>query len=222
MLSLEQRISPRECSSFLRDVWTMSQRVGTDRFEGLNRHLLRRSLRSAFDSSGVDPAEFVPRIGAAVDVVAGARDPVYRQALIQFLVTAPAGDLVELARGPSPAPEPPNAPSAQRIISRALILLSFATTRSERFLADIPGGKGNLLAWWPTWASNRGVWDLTNDPADFDLLIWADVETAIHDLQAWEGAPGSVAQSRLSWRALTAGALSVLGATERIALATLI
>lgn len=208
--------------NFIEHLWRANEPSGSNPFAVIDRHLLRRSLASAFKANHARhlnpqraPVQFTRLVA-----------PVFH-ALVPT-----AGDLTELQwrhflsfRGPpvenqmigqAEKRDPVSSPLHHiQVIARAMILLRIATGSTKNILKGLGAYElGHLSFWWTPIGEARGLWEVGAPPAHFGDL-WLDIELSLSRLQTWRDAGGNSRKGLFSGAAEGARSLS---SCERVAL----
>ncbi len=218
-MSPPPQIEVPECAAFLCELWKLHEPLDNSRFDNLDRYLLRRILEETYRVvrgrlPKSDPKGFKADIVSMVaDVQPGG---LAADDWVQFFTRGaepkdPA--LIEMAMGTGKKESPYN---HMQVISRAMLLLRLATGACSQLLEGAKFGKSELEFWWQSLGEDFGLWNDLTKPDDITDL-WADVSTAITQLNAWVESNKATA-NYASWQSECANEISVLGSCERIGL----
>jgi len=206
----------RETSSFLADLWMLSEPLGYSRFESLDRHLLRLSLDDLAKGTQIRPAQFSSRVSHMLDAMnlGVSVETEWKPFLTQRSGSGINTVLVRAGKhGPRVRQE------HLGVISRAFLLLRVATGCCSRLLGETVSGREAVEFWWKLMGEDLGFWERNEQIINLTDL-WADVEVALDELQNWDDQVESSdsSPSYASWQRSCVQALWVLSGCERIAL----
>ena len=208
------QLEVNDCSSFVRRLWISCEPSQPSRFDTLDRHLLRLTLRQAFDALP-RTLSYEDRVTSMINSVlpAGA----LADAWARFLtgVTDPADPaVITEASSRSRRGDPRH---HLHVLSRATLLLRVATGACLRLLRSAPVGRDDLEFWWKSLGEQHALWIPGEEPDDLTEL-WEDVNASVEDLRDWEDRNTGLNPSYTSWRAELPRQISILGECERVAL----
>ena len=202
---------------FVKEFWRMCEPSGSERFQRLDRQLLRKWIRSQYVSVTNRPAnsgnrDFVREVKQLVDNV----DPIglSKNGWIEFL-TMPRkheeSPILQLASRDSN-----NTPWEQHLemLSRALMLLRLASGSCRLFVINSGVPKWELVFWWHAFGEEASLWDKGDGPADPQEL-WLDIQQAIQDLDTW--LEGDEYTKMRTFRLNQSAGISVIDEAERAA-----
>lgn len=215
-LKHEKNLTPLNASEFCRNFWELFEPYNYSRFEFLDRHLLRLSLRQAYQGTKgkfttKKKEEFDSRIVGLLTVVNPGGLPL--QEWKRFLLSSETHPLIEKAAEDNDRGSVSN---HLRVIARAALLLRVATGAVSR-LIRISGFDGHSFKfWWERVGEDLGLW---LPPLEVELTeLWADVEDGLSALTQWEESNFTNAPSYYSWNQYLAKELDILCSCERIGL----
>lgn len=211
-----EHLLPADRASFVGECWRLCEPSGAELFHRLDRHLLRKWLRTQYSAvegkvADVSNGHFVDKISELVEQV----NPqgLTKKLWIEFLsdvsiypdslvINSVNGDIGDDVSSPQ-----------QGMLARALMLLRLATGASRRMLINSGIQKEQLQFWWHRLGVELALWDDGNEPDDPQSL-WLDVEEAIASIKGWVSAGD---QKRMhSSRAKEGAALAVIDELERV------
>lgn len=209
-----------DCSGFVRDLWEICEPSSVSRFELLDRHLLRLGLEAAFKGitgkkASDDCSSYEGRVRAMLGAVAP-EGPLVEE-LERFLTRDSQPEdpsLTSEASGVLAANHPRH---HVQVMSRAALLLRFATGACAAMLRHADLARNDLEFWWKALGEERRLWDPGGEPEEL-VDLWADVESALRGVREWEVAANEGGASQAEWRRECSQEISVLGECERIAL----
>jgi hypothetical protein len=213
------------CSEFLRNLWALYQPYGDSRFEALDRHLLRLTLRKAYkaitgNDVQADLHGFEMRIDKMLrDTIPSGAVPggLPEKVWSDFLTGRLRPDTPVLFIEASRTDSIDNPRHHLQVIARSALLLRVATGACARLLREIDLGSTDLEFWWQPLGEEMGLWEPNIEPEELTDL-WADVELALEEIRDWEVANQGRQVSFARWWRERAQPISVLGGCERIAL----
>lgn len=219
-LSVRDNLTATDCCQFLRELWWMMQPSAESRFEILDRHLLREILGHAFKSlvgktATDDPAGFRDRVVTMVEHAQPSGMP--QSEWVDFLtrlVEPKTPQIILEASGRLRIGAPKH---HLQVLARATLLLRVAAGASSQLLGKSSFGSDELEFWWKPLGEARGLWPPDSEPDEI-VDLWADVEQALVDLQAWADTGTSGQLSHWDLATHQSPAISVLSGCERIAL----
>jgi hypothetical protein len=198
LFRLPPPIKQADLVEFFQQLWRLLEPSPGGRFPSLELQLLRKALRAA-GASTLTPTDLAI-LGLSEEK---ARDWV-------SLLTS-NGEPLPLAEADRQTTIE-NPRCHLQVISRASLLLYVATRAAGRLLRKSGCTRDSLSFWWQVFGDTRGFLDASSLP-ESPLETWADVETALEDLDA-------VRTGGLTFRAFRLNhsrALAELGACDMIA-----
>jgi len=208
-------------SSFLRDLWTMCEPSAPSRFTALDRHLLRLCLGQAYEAitgrkTHADSSRFAIRIDKMLDnIVPGGLST--KSEWSHFLTRTVERDdsmTIREASGKLPIGDPKH---HVQVLSRAALLLRIATGSCSQLIRQAGFTRSDLEFWWKPLGEALGLWGSGEEPSELTDL-WADVQTALQETEAWESANRGGTTSFAKLRRQLPTPLLILAGCERIAL----
>jgi hypothetical protein len=208
--------STKRVSEVLRVMWLAFEPAPGRPFNKLDLHLLRRSVDAMFKSarSGVASVTNPPFVEMVKAVAANAPTQEQGSHVERFLLRqVDSGDLPILneADGRLKVYDPGH---HVQVMARAAVLLRLATGACSDLIQQAGFLTQDIAKWRAAFAVDRGLWDpgtVPTDPAD----LWADVQTAMEDLERWESSsPADV--TLFDWRTKLAQAVETLTVTDRL------
>lgn len=205
-------IEPIKASEFCRNIWELFEPAYYSRFEHLDRHLLRITLRRSFKAvmGYYRPSGYRKRIETTLNKIApkGLPPQVWKSFLLDNeippLISEASG--VIFNRGSFHMP----------VIARAVLLLRIATGATSRLLKSLGYDSKDLQFWWAEYGESLGLW---KPPLRVDFIeLWADVEASLIELSEWETDHTGHSNSIFEWNQDKAKELDNLCACERIGL----
>lgn len=155
---------------FVEQLWSLFEPSPNARFPVLERLLLRRALRAA--SVGNLSANAIGNLGFPT---------AESESLVAFLNSPDEPRPLILAEQRSAIED---ADSQLEIISRAALLLYFASGATRRLLKDADYSSDILEFWWRRHGLRHGLWETLEKVEDpFDA--WADVNSRLEDSRTW-------------------------------------
>lgn len=206
----------KRASEVLRNIWLALEPSPGQPFNTLDLHLLRRSVDAMYKAARSRPrsatnSDFVKTVEG---VASNAPSPEQERQVRQFLLRrVDSNDLSILneADGRLKVYDPGH---HVQVISRAAVLLRLASGACADLVEQAGFLAQDLSPWRAAFAIDRGLWDAGAGPADPSDL-WADVQTAIEDLERWEASSRSGA-TLFDWRTNVAQAVESLTVTDRL------
>lgn len=207
---------------FIKDLWRAHEPSDSNPFRELDRHLLRRSLASAFKANHARnhnsrraPVQFArliePALHGALPTPGDFTEAEWRE-FLNYRAQQNDNQVIIQAEKVDPVSSPLH---HIQVIARATLLLRIATGAIRHSLQGLHAPDvANLSFWWRPIGETRGLWETGAPPAQFSDL-WQDVDASLDQLQAWRDAGGN------SKRGLYSGAAEVirsLSSCERVAL----
>jgi len=202
---------------FLRGFWMLHDPSGFSRFEVLDRHLLRVSLKQASVASGLDPVANVAEYGRQIDATVERLNPggLSQDDWKKFLTWRIEPELPALlvhADGETDVGDPAH---HLGVIARATLLLRVATGAAAHSLSEADVARSDIEFWWRHIGEGAGIWEHGAHPVEFTDL-WADVAEALGDIASWlSSTPGPTPYTFMRDRARS---IIVLSTCERILL----
>lgn len=199
--------------------WKMCEPAATGGFPVLDRHLLRRGVELAFETSQGRTrlqarASYQRYVKAMLHGVAPTE--LSEAQWERFLVFDDEQEIPRmlLAANSTSGLEDPN--HSEQVLARAALLLRVATGSVADLLSDVVSRGGTELEFW--WSSNsvrRNLWADGSPPAVFSDL-WVDVREAAESVVAWVNGAEEPCRYGL-WKEQARQAFA-LATTERVAL----
>ena len=170
--------------NFARDFWLALEPSPTSRFEAIDRHILRIVLSGVFKgrtgkSVDEDPDQFKAFVSPVIDNQ-GFR-PEVRQQWLDFVTREISPEDASLFVFSRESSETRNN-SDLAIISRADLLLRFATGSAGKLVAAAGLSVENIKFWWEAFGQGRGLWD-GDKPADELLDLWANIAALLQEVE---------------------------------------
>ncbi|HKO41781.1 MAG TPA: hypothetical protein VJU84_00700 [Pyrinomonadaceae bacterium] len=213
-------VDANTASEFLRNFWGLFEPLPASRFEILDRHLLRATLEQTYEAITGRPVS-ADQVGfeSRLDQMLSGLSPsgLSMSEWKQFLLRATAPEtpfVIEQAALKASAGAPLH---HVQVISRASLLLRVATGACNQLIHNAPFDSSQLQFWWSQIGRDLGIWDAATPPVDL-IDLWADVESAIDELQVWEDTNPSPTGSLADWWVQLSTAASLLGTSERVGL----
>ena len=164
--------------------WRASEPYGSNRFNLLDRYLLKNTLRSAFrNRTGKEPR--------------GNRYSTFVQTAIGNLGLSINSTLFDFLSSPETITNHPILMEARKkgenedgsirtlpILSRAYLLLRIASAATQDFLSTCSIVKDDLRFWWEALGNDAGLWIPGNLP-DQMTDLWADVKDSVDSVEDW-------------------------------------
>lgn len=208
--------------NFVRDFWLAHEPSAINPFKELDRHLLRRSLSTAFKithalhySPRKVPAQYArlidPMLHAMLPTTADYSNAEWREFLC-FKLHPEENRVISYAEKQH---QISSLSQHFQMISRAILLLRLATGATRENFRGIPEADiENLSFWWKPIGEERGIWDMGNVPNDFQDL-WQDIHESLDQIDSWVTAGGRSKKNLFSAAAVEVKSLSTC---ERIGL----
>lgn len=199
---------------FSKELWAVLRPSELSVFREIDRHILRKSIEAAYKGRTsrepvVGNLDYVRHIDLIVrsQGMADRAKLMWADFLLRKIEPLDPRVFLESARRPANASD-----DALGIISRAVLLLRFATG-SARDLLERAGIHDEDIAFWSNGSGmSRGLWDPSLPAPDFADL-WADIEVTLEDAKEFEE-PLSVYGLIQDWGAK----ISTLTSYERVGL----
>lgn len=207
---------------FIEHFWRAHEPSNLNPFKELDRHLLRRSLASAFKTNHAGNksaqrvlaqyARFIePMLHALLPTAGDFREAEWRE-FLNYRLSPHENQLILHAESSDPVSSPLH---HIQVIARATLLLRIATGAARNLLTSLNAADvANLSFWWRPIGENKGIWDVGAPPAQFADL-WQDIDVSLTQLQAWRHAGG---HSKKRLFSAAAEAIRSLSSCERVAL----
>jgi hypothetical protein len=213
-------LNANEVSEFLRNFWQLLEPLPASPFEVLDRHLLRVTLEEVYAAIiGRSAANDRAGFAVAVDRMLNGMSPSGLSAheWKQFLTRSTAPSTPQLL-GQAAGREKSGSPiHHMQVMSRAGLLLRVATGACGQLIRTAPFAGPDLQFWWSRVGDDLGIWNPITIPTQLADL-WADIESALEELQNWESENPSLAGSIVDWWFRLSNPISLLGTTERVGL----
>jgi hypothetical protein len=211
-------VGEEERSSFITALWALAEPSEPSRFDGMDRFLLRQSVREIFQ--GVtgqswiqNPADFTRHVRTMVEDTAPTG--LSEDQWLAFLTGASSPDTPLILAEAASLTGVASPRHHMQVIARATLLLRIASGACmEAFRAT--GTTTKLLRfWWERFGVDFRLWPEGETPEHL-VDLWADVQDALDRNSAWvtSNTPTQIAR----WTRATADSLVELTACERIAL----
>jgi len=183
--------------NFIRDFWHAHEPSTMNPFKELDRHLLRRSLSTAFKAN--NPAHYSPRkvptqyarlidpmLHAMLPTTGDYTDAQWKE-FVCFKQHPGENRIISYAETNH---QISSSSQHLQMISRAILLLRLATGATrENFKGIAEVDREKLSFWWNPIGEERGMWDTGNAPNDFQDL-WQDIQESLDQIDSWEAAGG--------------------------------
>jgi len=209
------QLDVNECSSFVRRLWQVCEPSQPARFEALDRYLLRRTLKQAYDALP-HTISYEDRVASMINSVLPAGGAL-ADAWSRFLIGLTDPDDPALITEASRRAKRSDPRHHLQVLSRATLLLRVATGACMKLLRSVPIGRNELEFWWKSLGEQHALWAPGGEPDDLTEL-WEDVNASVEDLNDWEDRNSRLNPSYTSWRAELPRQISILGECERVAL----
>ena len=206
----------------MRDFWRAHEPSAMNPFKELDRHLLRRSLSTAFKANHhahYSPRKVPMQYARLIDPMLHAMLPTagdYSDAqwkdFVCFKLQPEENKIISYAETNHRVPS-----SSQylQMISRAILLLRLATGATrENFKRVAETDRETLSFWWKPIGEEKGIWDTGSVPNDF-LDLWQDIQESLDRIDNWVVAGGRSKKNLFNDAAVQVKSLS---SCERIAL----
>ena len=170
--------------NFARDLWLALEPSAISRFEGIDRQILRMALSGVFrgrtgKSVVEEPDQFRTFVEPVIDNQ-GFR-PDVRQQWLDFItreISPEDASLFAFSRESSET----RTNSDLAIISRAALLLRFASGSSGQLLAAAGLSTEDTKFWWGEFGQGRGFWE-GNKQGDELLDLWANIAASLQEVE---------------------------------------
>ena len=206
-------ITPIKASEFCRNFWELLEPSAFSRFEILDRHLLRISLRTSFKA--VTGHCRVSSLRKRIEATVNSLNPkgVPPKEWIAFLARDDIHPLIHYASGTGSSHSLFHMP----IIARAVLLLRIATGTISEQLTSVGYTSDDLKFWWEGYGESIGLW---KPPLSVNFVgLWKDILDSLKLLQNWENAHQDQRDvSTFEWNQAQAKELDTLCTCERIGL----
>jgi len=176
-----------ETLAFVRQVWSAFEPSSASRFEVIDRHILRIALHSAFKgrtgkSAADDPSQFSSFVAQIIDNQAF--PPKVRRQWLNFVTRQIDPIDLEVFRLSQQSPETRH-DSELAIVSRAALLLRFATGSISQLLTAASFSGQTIEFWWKHIGQERGLWDGAKTVNEL-LDLWADISSSLEGIQEFQ------------------------------------
>ncbi|HYX71495.1 MAG TPA: hypothetical protein VE732_01885, partial [Nitrososphaera sp.] len=145
-----------DCSGFIRNLWRLLEPTQPSKFDAMDRHLLRLTLRQAFNALP-KTRKYEDRVSAMLNTIFP--DGVLVETWLRFLtgITEPEDPLLITEAASKSASNNPR--YHLQILSRAALLLRVATGACLKLLRSGPSGHSELEFWWRPLGERHGIWE---------------------------------------------------------------
>lgn len=208
---------PSYCLSFVRDFWNAFEPTAGSLFGVLDQHILRLILEKSYTASTGHTATGPLFLVYVQRVLANQTFPsAVRLRWEQFLTRAiePTDNELLVKARIKPTGSKPD---ELAVVSRAALLLRLSTGSVSDLLHEAGITVNETGFWWEAIGAARGFWSHGAAPDPLTDL-WADVKTALDDLEAFQGRHAVPQQTAFRLVTELAPALPVLSSAERIGL----
>lgn len=185
-----------EAVTAAREIWSLLEPAQSITFGEIDRHLLRLTLETAFESiEGASSVRNKQKFAEVVSSVvaskfAGAEATLWERFLRRELDPCDPG-IIDLVRLKQKSPAPLDADIQVRcsdhhlsVMARALLLLRVASGGTRRMIVDAGIDFDQLAFWWHDYGTERGLWKKA--PAAAHITDgWADTEAVLTDIDEW-------------------------------------
>ncbi len=204
---------PVEVSEFVREFWTLFSPSGASKFDELDRYLLNKSLKAAYNALKGGKT-YEDRVSFAVLNLFKDKQDAVRTSYEQFVLEDQDNLILRDANSSDPSSHPRH---VFQMLSRASLLLRLATGASANLILSSGFSWHDFEFWWKGLGIDVGLWDTGNEPSSPDEL-WEDVKNSITEMNAWEQTVQDPTVFNMHDTNLNSKYLWTLSGTERIAL----
>lgn len=220
-----RNIDPINATNFLCSLWELLEPTASSRFALLDKHLLRKSLISLYESTEssirTDTNGVINDLGyikimdeflsdvSSVGIISTIEIDQWKTFLLNKndpLILMEASGKLDVY----------NRRHHFQVISRALLLLRIASGTSAELLYKNGYNKNDVEFWWKSYGLDHSLWNNGKEPSDF-CDLWNDIPDSIQKIRLWNNTSTNNTYFDLRNND-NAGFLSVLGTFERIAL----
>jgi hypothetical protein len=209
--------------NFARDLWVALEPSPTSRFETIDRHILRIVLSGVFKGRtgkdvNQDPIQFKAFVSPVIDNQGF--QPEARRQWLDFITReiSPGDTSMFLFSGAS---SQTRNNSDLAIISRATLLLRFASGSASQLLAAAGMPAEDLKFWWEAFGQGRGFWE-GNKQSNELLDLWANVAAALQEIDEFHARTAEADRTFFSIGNDLGKAIVGLGNSELVALWSLV
>lgn len=190
------RIIPKKSTSapdslaFLCELWRMCEPNPSSRFDEIDRHLLRTSLKQAYQAVlGLDPCLSTNSAGYRTwvkkNISSLGLTTSIQASWIDFLTWRIQPNESRIIKEASKLTFIDDPDYHLQVLSRTILLLRIATGISGDLLREVGYSRSDLEFWCLPYAVDHGLIQNRIPVSDF-LDLWADIDTALQDIIAWE------------------------------------
>ncbi len=212
-----------ECSAFLCELWRMHQPLSISRFETLDRHILKRSLKAIVKpirinrkiSKADEQVFYETTVDEMLDQV-GYRT-MTKSAWRDFLLGANNTEGSALLSEAGGETELNEAGYHIQVLARATLLLRLATGACALLISETPFTRDDFEFWWGPLGVGRGLWEPNAPPEDF-TEVWDNFGSTIDDVEDWVASNVNSPNSYAAWHDEQGDLIFKLSACELIGL----
>ena len=206
----------RACSDFLRSLWALFQ-PSTNRFETLDRHLLRMLVKKTYGLAGRRAVSTNLRFVRYVKtMLAGLGMSDAERAQLEEFLISPVSEPDLLVKAEALGPRG-DGNAHERVISRAALLLRIASGFTAKLIDNAVFRAEDLQFWTYPWAERRAFWS-PGSALDDMTDLWADISDAVEEEADWFTEQGPGAISMHQWRNQRDETIRPLTECDRVAL----
>jgi hypothetical protein len=180
-------LSATEALTLATEIWEVCEPSANSLFDGIDRHILRMTVESAFKGThnatpSQDAGRFATLVASVVDPLS--LDPPVATEWKSFLKreTAPGDPRIFLYSSKNPIDR---AVGHAAVMTRAALLLRLATGSVLRLIRSAGVSGDKLEFWWGQLGINRGLWDGAKSRTDL-LDLWDDIASLFDDIRAFK------------------------------------
>jgi len=208
----------KEVSKFAYDIWRMFEPAASP-FRLLDDHLLRRSLQFAFrfrtgSLHTTNPASFKADVVRTVEaLLSGSTE---KNNVTDFILERYEQGRPRLLSEAMKSDLPSHPGHHMQAISRAALLLRFASGFVERLFVRSGVTNANLHFWLSEFVVKRGIWKDSGTTPGKWADLWDDIGDALSDEEEWQTKNAAGAPSIADWRGDRIESVGRFGEAERI------
>jgi len=181
-LNYQSPVQSSDSINFVVSLWEHFQPTGNSRFEQLDRHLLRLSLRKIFLAiTGNNPEDDVEGFQSRIRSMLANVNPqgLPYESWLSFLSSNGSSPILDSATLNE------NVTNSNRhhfsVIARASLLLRVASGAVSRILTESNITKDDVSFWWKTYGNDFGIME-SNLNIENMMDLWSDIEVALNSI----------------------------------------
>lgn len=185
-------VKPSDSVTFINELWKLFEPTASGRFDRLDMHILRNSLKDAYSGVNGLPTTSAQKLDAQKGFELEVRSMLSKLPLNLteslnwegfLLGRDEPQDAIVLRLAPLTS-HSTDAELAMQMLSRASLLLRLATGSSLALLRAGGVDASSLAFWWHAFGAERGHWPESTPPSSV-VDTWADVEVWLNQSETW-------------------------------------